>query len=226
VFYRSNERTFVEVRAVSVAVALGMGLVLGLRHATDADHVAAVATLLQREHTTVAAARIGALWGLGHGLVLLGAAALMQFAGVVVPARFAFAAELGVCAMLVALGVIGLRRARGEAPARENAHTIKSSQENRAIGVGAMHGLAGSSAAVLLAAASSVALSPVAFITIFSAGTVLGMALTTTLLSLALARASRRGEWVQRSLLTAASALSVALGVVLGALLVRGALSA
>jgi high-affinity nickel-transport protein len=210
---------------VSVAVALGMGLVLGLRHATDADHVAAVATLLQREHTTVAAARIGALWGLGHGLVLIVAAALMQFAGVVVAPRFAFAAELCVCVMLVLLGVVGLRRARRTHAEKIDTHKIKSSQENRAIGVGAMHGLAGSSAVVLLAAASNEALSPVAFISLFSVGTVLGMALTTTLLSFALTRAARRSERMQTSLLTAASASSIVLGVVLGALLVRGAVT-
>ena len=212
---------------MSVAIALGMGLVLGLRHATDADHVAAVATLLQRELGTTGAARIGAFWGLGHSVVLIAAAALMQFTGVVVPARFAFAAELGVCAMLVALGVIGVRRAwRRGAPAEQHAHDIKTTHVHRALGVGAMHGLAGSSAAVLLAAASNRELSPIAFMTLFSAGTVLGMALTTTLLGHALHRASRRSDRAHRSLLTVASASSIVLGVVLGALLLRGAAGA
>lgn len=200
---------------MSLVLALGTGLALGLKHAAEPDHVAAVATLLRRDQGLRGAARIGTFWGLGHSLVLIAAGALLQFTGLRVPARFSTFAELGVCAMLVVLGALGLRRARG-------AHTHGHRTARSAVGIGALHGLAGSSAAALLAAASAGSLGPLAFLVLFSVGTVAGMAATTAVLSVPLARAAQNERW-QRALVRTACWVSIVLGLVLGALLVRGA---
>jgi high-affinity nickel-transport protein len=204
-----------------VAVAITMGFTLGLRHATDADHVAAVATLLRREQGALGAARVGAMWGAGHGVMLVAAGALLSWSGARVSPRLELAAELAVCAMLVALGAQGLWRARHE---RDDA-LARASHEHRgpraagatwrAMGVGAVHGLAGPAGAALLVAASGRALGPVAFLSIFSVGTIAGMALTTALLSLALARAATRSTRMYRALVRVACIASIALGVVL-----------
>lgn len=218
---------------MSLGVALSMGFVLGVRHAADADHVAAVATLLRREQGLAGAARVGALWGVGHASVIVAAGAVMTFAGVRISERFAVVAELFVCAMLVALGAVGLHRARrveslaaeshthgAHAHAHAHAHGGRSSWG--ALGVGAVHGLAGSAGAALLAASASQGLGAIAFLSLFGAGTIVGMAVTTMALSVPLGRAAKRSTSGYRALLTVASAASALLGLGLGASLLRG----
>jgi nickel/cobalt exporter len=207
---------------MSVGAALSMGFVLGLRHAADADHVAAVATLVRGDAGFVKAARVGGLWGLGHAVVLVSVGAVLAGAGWRVPARLATVAELGVCVMLVGLGVAGsLRAAREDRDA-----SMESSSPARggvgAIGVGAVHGLAGSGGAALLAASVAGPSRALLFLLLFGAGTIVGMSATTVAMSAALRRASSRSSRVRRSLLAAASAASVVLGIALGARLLRG----
>jgi hypothetical protein len=81
-----------------------LGLLLGMRHATDPDHVIAVTTILSREHRVGAAARIGVIWGLGHTLtVLLVGAAIIVFK-IVIPTRLGLAMEFAVAIVLILLG--------------------------------------------------------------------------------------------------------------------------
>lgn len=90
--------------AAPLAIAL-LGLILGMRHATDPDHVIAVTTILSREHRLAAAARIGVIWGLGHTLtVLLMGAAIIVFK-IAIPARLGLAMEFAVAVVLIMLGV-------------------------------------------------------------------------------------------------------------------------
>jgi ABC-type nickel/cobalt efflux system permease component RcnA len=82
-----------------------LGLLLGMRHATDPDHVVAVTTILSREHRIGAAARIGVIWGLGHTLtVLLVGAAIIIFK-IAIPKRLGLAMEFAVAIVLILLGV-------------------------------------------------------------------------------------------------------------------------
>src|SRR3954447_4120435 len=86
-----------------------LGFFLGMRHATDADHVIAVTTIVSRERTVRNAAVIGAVWGIGHTLTLLlvgGAIVLFQ---VVVPARFGLSLEFSVALMLILLGLLNFK---------------------------------------------------------------------------------------------------------------------
>jgi len=87
-----------------LAIAL-LGLLLGMRHATDPDHVIAVTTILSRERRLAAAARIGVVWGLGHTLtVLLVGAAIIVFK-IAIPTRLGLAMEFAVAVVLIMLGV-------------------------------------------------------------------------------------------------------------------------
>jgi ABC-type nickel/cobalt efflux system permease component RcnA len=82
-----------------------LGLLLGMRHATDPDHVVAVTTILSRENRIGAAARIGVIWGLGHTLtVLLVGAAIIVFK-IAIPARLGLAMEFAVAVVLILLGI-------------------------------------------------------------------------------------------------------------------------
>jgi ABC-type nickel/cobalt efflux system permease component RcnA len=109
--------------AAPLAIAL-LGLVLGMRHATDPDHVIAVTTILSREHRLAAATRIGVIWGLGHTItVLIVGAAIIVFK-IAIPARLGLAMEFAVAVVLILLGVgaaaslvrKGATRLRGASP--------------------------------------------------------------------------------------------------------------
>src|ERR1700691_5428007 len=90
--------------AAPLAIAL-LGLLLGMRHATDPDHVIAVTTILSRERRLAVAARIGVVWGLGHTLtVLLVGAAIIVFK-IVISARVGLAMEFAVAVVLILLGL-------------------------------------------------------------------------------------------------------------------------
>jgi len=85
-----------------------LGFLLGMRHATDPDHVIAVATIVSRQRTPWGAALIGSLWGLGHTvtIVLVGGAIILF--GVVIPPRIGLAMEFSVALMLILLGTLTL----------------------------------------------------------------------------------------------------------------------
>lgn len=88
---------------------LTLGFFLGMRHATDADHVVAVSTIVSREHSVRKAALIGAAWGVGHSLtVVIVGGAIIVF-GIVVPERLGLSLEFTVAIMLVGLGLWNLR---------------------------------------------------------------------------------------------------------------------
>ncbi len=92
---------------LSVIVStLGLGFLLGMRHATDADHVAAITTITSHEQNITKASRIGALWGIGHSIsVTLVALPIILFS-FVIPPRLGLAFEFGVGIMLVIIGIL------------------------------------------------------------------------------------------------------------------------
>ena len=93
-----------------------LGFFLGIRHATDPDHVIAVSTIVSREGRVQAAALIGVLWGIGHTFTILVVGGAIVLFEVVIPARVGLTMELTVALMLVFLGgatMIGILRPRG-----------------------------------------------------------------------------------------------------------------
>jgi ABC-type nickel/cobalt efflux system permease component RcnA len=87
---------------------LAFGFFLGMRHATDADHVIAVSTIVSRERSLKGAAIIGGLWGIGHTVTVLIVGGAIILFGVVIPPRVGLAMEFAVGVMLVGLGLFTL----------------------------------------------------------------------------------------------------------------------
>lgn len=183
-----------------------LGVLLGLRHATDADHVVAVTTIVSRERSLARAAWVGAIWGVGHTLtlVLLGGA-IIAFR-LVIPPRIGLGLEFGVALMLIGLGYSNIRR-RGEqeVPAL-----------TRPLLIGVVHGLAGSAAVALLVLATiREPWAAAAYLLMFGFGTVLGMMIVTAILALPALYAGNRMRTMRVSIQVAAGALSIVFGVLL-----------
>ena len=102
--------------ALNVVSFLFLGFLLGMRHATDADHVVAIATIVSRERSVAGSALIGAAWGVGHTVTVMAVGAAIIVFGVVIPPRLGMSMEFAVGIMLVLLGVLtlmGMGRADG-----------------------------------------------------------------------------------------------------------------
>ena len=87
---------------------LFLGFLLGIRHATDADHIVAIATIVSRQRNLRGSATIGAVWGIGHTLTILVVGGAIILFGVVIPPRLGLAMEFSVGIMLILLGVLTL----------------------------------------------------------------------------------------------------------------------
>lgn len=110
---------------------LAVGFFLGMRHATDADHVIAISTIVSRQRSMRGAALIGALWGVGHTLTVTIVGGAIILFSIVIPPRAGLAMELAVALMLVVLGFLnltGLKQqirdsvARGPTPFHAHTH--------------------------------------------------------------------------------------------------------
>ncbi len=193
--------------------AAALGFVLGVRHAADADHVVAVAAIVARHPSLARAARVGALWGLGHSAALFAVGGTLVAFRVAVPPRLGLGLELAVAAMLVVLGVRNLRPgARGtQGPAADG-----PGADRRPLLVGTVHGLAGSAAVALLALAAIPSPGWAAvYLLVFGAGTVAGMVVVTALVAAPAALAGARARRAGPALRVVAGALSVAFGLAL-----------
>jgi len=87
---------------------LAIGFILGMRHATDPDHVIAVSTIVSRERSITRAGLIGILWGCGHTLTIVAVGAAIILFGLAIPARVGLTMEFSVGLMLILLGVLNL----------------------------------------------------------------------------------------------------------------------
>jgi hypothetical protein len=175
----------------SVAVVLVVAALLGLRHATDPDHVAAVTTLVasSRERATRRAARLGAFWGLGHALTLLVFGLPILLFERYLPEPLQRSAETAVAALIVFLAVRLLIRWRSgyfhthaHPHAREehdHRHQVRSPLG--AFGIGLVHGLGGSAGVgvLLLAAIPSRTLAVLSLV-VLAAFTAVSMTIVTT----------------------------------------------
>jgi high-affinity nickel permease len=219
----------------SLVTALGLGLLLGLRHALDADHVAAVSTLVSRERGLVRSCLLGAFWGAGHTLALLGAGiAVIAFKLTITPG-VEEALERMVGLVLVLLGGHVLVRALGglrvhghehthDGVAHRHAHLHVGSSDaahvhliklgGRPFVVGLLHGLAGSAALTLLVLGTIPSpIGALAYIVVFGVGSTAGMLLLSGLVGLPVALAAHRAHRLQTAIQVVAGIGSAALGV-------------
>lgn len=205
---------------------LGLGFMLGLRHATDADHVVAVSTIVSRSRTLRSAVLIGTLWGLGHTLTILVVGGAIVVFNLVVPPSMETALELCVATMLIVLGGINLYGAMFERHTHEGTAGAEGSRGARATSlrpvslrplfVGIVHGLAGSAAIALLVLTTiQDVVRALLYLGVFGGGTIAGMALLTLLVVVPVAAASRRYVSIDRYLAGVTGAASFAFGAML-----------
>jgi high-affinity nickel-transport protein len=213
---------------------LALGFVLGVRHATDADHVVAMTTLVARERSPRAALLLGAFWGIGHSLTLLAVGGAVVLFGLVIPPRLGLSLEMTVAVMLVLLGAFNLTGAGRRLEAASARHGVTAlglagpavslgerlgaalRRGGRSLFVGVVHGLAGSAALALLVLATvHDTRSALAYLAVFGAGTITSMMLVTALLAVPLRIATERFTSAERVLARATGALSLAFGLFL-----------
>ncbi len=214
---------------VSLASGLLLGLLLGVRHALEPDHLAAVSVLVARRRNAAAGLAVGALWGAGHTLALFAVGCVLAVIDRRLPARAAAGFELLVAAMLVALGT----RALVARPAKTTASVLDghaSPDAARAplqpLFVGMIHGLAGSGAlTALVVARLPTALARLLYIVLFGAGSAIGMACLTGLAGWPLAHMEASPR-LRRAVTIAAAAISLLLGFSWGWAAVRGLMAA
>jgi len=221
---------------------LGLGLVYGLKHATEADHIVAVSTIVSEHRQLGRASVVGALWGAGHTASLVVVGTIVLALKVAVPQRVANWLEFAVALMIISLGVMAFRRAlagrsdfhvhrhghdgflshshvhfhedaRGSTAVRSHSHQVVRIGLKPTI-VGAVHGLAGSAALTLLVLTQiSSPLLGLLYLAVFGVGSILGMLLMSGLVGLPFVLGSRKLGGIHYSLQMIAGALSVAFGV-------------
>ena len=221
---------------------LVLGFLIGMRHALEADHVAAVAALTAGTRSVGDAVWQGAVWGLGHTVPLFLFGSMVLVLDLAMPARLAEALELAVGVMLIGLGMDVLRRLyRGQIQIQRHRHadgmgdvhadTQPGSAQHdrghhgqaqpkafpsRALFVGLMHGMAGSAALILLTIQS--VQSPVlglVYIVLFGAGSIAGMAALSVAIALPLRYQANGAGWFHAGMHASIGVASVALGGVL-----------
>lgn len=221
---------------ISAVSAATLGFLLGLRHATDADHVVAVTAIVSRERSFARAARIGALWGIGHSLTVIVLGGALVVFRIAIPPRVGLGLEFAVALVLILLGFSNLRTpaavsvetatdvdtataAAGTdaAVASARATTAESARTGwRPLAVGVIHGLAGSAAvAILVLAAIPQTAWALAYLVVFGLGTIVGMTVITWLIAAPAVLAAGRVVRFQRGIRLAAGALSLLFGLVL-----------
>jgi hypothetical protein len=219
---------------LEVLTSSGFGSLLGMRHALEPDHLAAVSTLISHERNGIKAAFLGLCWGIGHTLGLVAVGFVLVVLRAEMPAAAANVFELLVAVMLVALGARSLQRAvtlGRSGPARLHRHGIVVHQHaglpahvhigtwtlaRRPLIVGAIHGLAGSGAltALVLTTLPSTA-ARLGYMALFGLGSTLGMAALSGLLGWPLARLGSN-QSVVRAISMSVGVLSIGLGLVWG----------
>jgi hypothetical protein len=206
---------------MSLASAALLGLGLGVKHALEADHLAAVCTIVSRGGGAALAARSGALWGAGHGAIIVLAGSALVLSGAQVPASVATVLDIAVAVMLVGLGVSAI--AGRSAPVHGHEHGVGEAHPPHAPGtraptrpllVGCVHGASGTAALTLLVATTIPARADgLAFIALFGIASILGMAVAAALVALPLGRISRTGPSLARAVRAASGLASVAAGL-------------
>jgi high-affinity nickel permease len=234
------------------ALPMLLGLLLGLRHAFEPDHLAAVAALMGSTGKSgrVKAGQVGAMWGAGHATALLAAGSAVILLGWRMPASLEWFLELAVAAVLILLGgrilMHQLRRDRAHLHLHEHdgvvhahlhfhqgeghtAHTHRHPLQQwlhpsrRPFLVGMVHGLSGTGAATLLVlAASSSAGSALLALALFASGALIGMAMLSWILSLPLSVAQDRSGGIFRALQLTSGAACLMVGAGLAGRILGG----
>jgi high-affinity nickel permease len=217
---------------------LGLGFLLGMQHALEADHIAAVSSIAARRTDVGDIVKHGLTWGLGHTVTLFVFASVAIIIGHAIPAQVARPLETAVGIMLMGLGTHVLwrlwrdrvhfhRHSHGDGsehihvhshvnekiPHQNSAHVHPHGFRWRTLLVGLMHGMAGS-AALLVLAVSQVA-NPaygMFYVLLFGVGSMLGMGALSVVIAVPLAASARWLTWANRGLQGGVGVITIGIG--------------
>lgn len=217
---------------------LGLGFVLGMQHAMEADHIAAVSSIAARRTNVGDIVRHGLTWGLGHTITLSLFAGAAIILGHAIPEHIAQPLEGAVGIMMVGLGAHVLWRlwrdhvhfhshghvdgtfhlhshshAHDTIPHARSIHSHKHGFRWRSLFVGLMHGMAGS-AALLVLAVSQVEkpIQGVFYIVLFGIGSMIGMGALSAVIALPLAVSARFLTWANHALQAVVGIVAISIG--------------
>ena len=224
-----------------MTTVLLLGFLVGMQHALEADHVAAVASIAARRSTVRQVVRHGAVWGLGHSVTLMAVAGAAVVLNWTIGEQLALWLEAAVGGMLVLLGghviyrlihdrihfhvhrhVDGVTHFHAHSHAGEpvdharsdHRHRHQSGLPLRSFLVGIMHGLAGSAALVILtAAAIDTPVLGFLYVVLFGIGSVLGMAMLSALIAVPLSYSARFLTWANRLIQASVGGATIVLGM-------------
>ena len=229
------------ITSLGILALLGLGLVFGLKHAAEVDHVVAVSTIVSEHKSVFRSALVGGLWGVGHTVSLVIVGLLVLVFRVAIPVSVARWLEFGVALMIIGLGTVALVRVRQRAYVHmhrhshdgyshfhihfhehETKHAGAVTSHSHAVSrlgfkpllVGAMHGLAGSAALTLLVLSQiQSVLVGLVYLAAFGLGSTIGMLLMSGLIGLPFALSARRISRANFGLQTLGGLMSIAFGV-------------
>lgn len=225
---------------MSLLSLLLVGFLLGMKHATEADHLAAVATLAAGRQSLGQTIRQGVAWGVGHTVTLTAFGGVVILLGTAIPPALERSLEMAVGLMLIALGLDVLRRLvhnkvhfhvhqqitnlhhvhanshpHGGTPVQTSNCSLAHSRglPFRALAVGMMHGLAGTAALILLSleAVQSVPMG-MAYIALFGVGSIIGMGVLSMVIAIPLRLSVNRQAWLHGGLSAVFALFSCVLG--------------
>lgn len=218
----------------------GLGALIGMQHALEADHLAAVAALRADQSSRRRLVMRGAYWGIGHTIALFGVCAVVLVLGVTFSGTLEASLEFGVGVMVLLLGANVLRtvttrrmhfHAHDHGDGRRHLHAHAHMGEGvphqssphrhvhphgsllKAMAIGLVHGTAGSGALLVLAvAATTSTLSALFYVLAFGAGSILGMAALSLIASFPLKALESGAAWLSTSAITAIGLFAIVVG--------------
>ena len=220
----------------TLSTALGLGFLLGIRHAVDADHLAAMSTLLSRHRGVALSCLLGTFWGAGHMTALMAAGVAVVAFKLTISSELAKGLEITVAFVLILLGGDVLLRSLGEwtlhrhdhshdGHSRHHLHVHGSAEDSpghvhllragrRPFLVGLVHGMAGS-AALMLVVLTTIpsSLGKLLYLLIFGVGSTAGMFLLSGLIGIPFAATAAHWEAVRTSIQGFTGAVSLIFGV-------------
>ena len=229
------------IGSMSTFAVLTLGLIFGLKHATEVDHVVAVSTIVSQHRNVFRSAIVGGLWGIGHTAALLVIGALVLSLKVAIPERVSSWLEFAVALMIIGLGGNALLRALKDRrqvhrhehnhdgvshvhvhfhdqqtqhkPDRVHSHAV-TGVGLKPVLIGTMHGLAGSGALTLLVLTQiKSAWVGFMYLAIFGVGSIFGMLIMSGLIGLPFAFSASKLTGVHHRLQTAAACFSIVFGL-------------
>jgi ABC-type nickel/cobalt efflux system permease component RcnA len=222
----------------SLSAALGLGFLLGLRHALDVDHVAAMSTLVSQERVIWRSCLRGTFWGIGHTAALLAAGVAVVIFKLQISPAFERGVEGAVALALILLGGQVLVRTLGAVRLHRHEHThggtvhshvhvhVGNPGEHRHVHLrravpqpllmGVLHGLAGSGALVLLVLATLPSpLAAILYVVVFGIGSTAGMLLLSGLIGVPFSLAMGGSRLVAAALQTIVGAGTILVGALM-----------